>query len=255
MERQTPSRWLFGKAPDPQARFRLFCVPYAGSGASVFRNWSRALPANVEVCPVELPGRGTRRTEPPFTQLGPLVEAASGALAEYFDRPFAFFGHSMGALISYELARHLGRSQGPQPVHLFVSGCPAPELADFEVTYHLPEPEFLEELRRLDGTPKDIFEHPELLELLLPLLRADFEAFQTYVFVPSGPPLDCGITAFGGSHDHMVNSVQLAGWRNHTTSSFSAKIFEGDHFFLHKTPTLVLEALSEELRRLITLLN
>lgn len=177
------SSWLTCSSPNHQAILRLLCFPYAGGGANIFRTWQDNLPTTVEVCPVQLPGRERRLLEPPFTDLRFLVEAAARALLLYLDRPFAFFGHSMGATISFELARHLRQEKNVKPVHLFVSGRRAPQLPERHAsTYDLPGAEFLEELRRLKGTPKEVLEHPELMELMLPLLRADFELIQTYQY-------------------------------------------------------------------------
>ena len=122
------TRWLACPQLNPQARMRLFCFPYAGGGASIFHRWPGKLPTMVEVCAVLLPGRGNRLTEPPFIQLSPLVQTLTEALLPHLTTPFAFFGHSMGALIGFELARQLRRQQGPSPVHLFVSGREAPQL-------------------------------------------------------------------------------------------------------------------------------
>ncbi len=175
--------WLRSPKPNPQASLRLFCFPYVGGGALIFRTWPNSLPATAEVCPVELPGRGTRLKETPFTRLLPLVQALAQALLPHLDKPFAFFGHSMGALISFELTRQLRRLYGLVPLHLFVSAHRAPQLPDPDPPIHtLPEAEFMEELRCLNGTPKEVLEQPELMELMLPILRADFALCETYIY-------------------------------------------------------------------------
>jgi medium-chain acyl-[acyl-carrier-protein] hydrolase len=242
----TTSPWL--TCSNRQASLRLFCFPYAGGGANIFRTWQDNLPPTVEVCPVQLPGREKRLLEPPFTNLRLLVEAARRALLPYLDRPFAFFGHSMGATISFELARSLYQEQNLNPVHLFVSGRRAPQLPETHaLTYDLPQKEFLEELRRLKGTPAEILEHPELMELMLPLLRADFELVQTYHYL-AGPPQRCPITAFGGLHDEEVSRADLEAWREQTTTAFSLHMLPGDHFFLHTAQPPLLKTLALELR-------
>src|SRR5262245_25071207 len=143
-------RWLAFARPRPQAAIRLFCFPYAGGGASVFRGWANGLPGSVEVCPVQIPGRETRFREPAFTRLPLLIEAVAESLGPHLDRPFALFGHSLGALVAFELARHLQRERGPEPVHLFVSGCGAPQTRGQETLLHtLPAAEFRRELQRL----------------------------------------------------------------------------------------------------------
>lgn len=240
--------WLGYYKPNAEADIRLFCFPYAGGGASSFREWAGGLPSSVDVCPVQLPGRGGRMSEKPFTRLSPLVEALAHALNPYFEMPFAFFGHSMGAVIGFELARHLRRKRLPEPEHLFVSGRCAPQTPDIgPFDFDLPEAEFIEELRRLNGTPKEVLEHPELMQLMLPLLRADFEAIQTYNYAAEAP-LDCPITAFGGTRDKDISLADLEGWREQTRSSFTLKMFDGDHFFLHTTQTALLQTLSKHLR-------
>ena len=212
----------------------------------IFRTWSDSLPADVEVCPVQLPGRGTRVTERPFTRLSPLVEALAQALVPLLDRPFAFFGHSLGALVSFELARQIRRQYGVHPVRLFVSAGRAPQIPHRNPPIHsLPDKELLMELRRLKGTPSELLDHEELMEIMLPLLRADFALYETYAY-SSEPALDCPISAFGGLQDHRVNESDLQAWRAQTSVSFSLRMFPGDHFFLKQS--LLLRALSQELQ-------
>jgi medium-chain acyl-[acyl-carrier-protein] hydrolase len=249
--RAAASPWLLNTKPNPNAALRLFCFPYAGGSAQIFRSWSQQLPRSVEACPVQLPGRGSRLREPPFTDLNTMVQALAGALLPYMDKPFAFFGHSMGGLISFELAHRLRESGVPGPVQLFISGNRAPQFShDDSPSYDLPEPEFIEELRRMNGTPAEVLEHPELIQLLIPLLRADFKVAQTYVHQPR-PPLDCPITAFGGLRDEDVTQEHLSGWREQTTAEFSLHMFPGDHFFILNSEALLLDTLSRRLKRLI----
>jgi medium-chain acyl-[acyl-carrier-protein] hydrolase len=243
----TTSPKLCYHRPIPEAALRLFCFPYAGGRDLIFRGWQDGLPRTVEVCPVELPGRGRRLRERPLTQLTALVEATAEGLLPLLDKPFAFFGHSMGAMISFELARLLRKEHGVMPVHLFLSGRRAPHVPDTDPpTYDLPEAEFLKELRRLNGTPQEVFENAELIELMMPLLRADFEVVETYRYV-SGPPLDCPITAFGGLQDVEVSREYLDGWRNYTTAAFTLRMMQGDHFFLNMAQCSLLQILAQEL--------
>ena len=240
--------WIAYRMPSPQARLRLFCFPYAGGGVSIFRAWSDSLPADVEVCPVQLPGRGTRLMEPPFTRLSPLIEALTQALFPLLDKPFAFFGHSLGALVSFELARQLRREYAVQPVRLFISADRAPQIPNRDPPIHsLPEGEFLVELRRLNGTPREVLEDEELRQIMLPLLRADFAVYETYGY-STEPPLNCPISAFGGLQDHRVSRGDLDAWRDQTSVSFSLRMFPGDHFFLNTTQPVLLRVLSQELR-------
>ena len=240
--------WIAYRKPNPQARLRLFCFPYAGTGASIFRTWSDSLPADVEVCPVQFPGRGTRLMETPFTQLSPLVQALAQTLLPLLDKPFAFFGHSLGALVGFELARQLRRQSGVQPVRLFVSADRAPQIPPRDRPIHaLPEREFLGELRRLNGIPGKVLEEADLMQIMLPVLRADLAVYETYVY-SSEPPLNCPISIFGGLQDHRVSRGDLEAWRDQTSVSFSLRMFPGDHFFWNTTQPLLLQALSKELR-------
>jgi surfactin synthase thioesterase subunit len=250
IKKQT-SPWVAEPKPKPQARLRLFCFPYAGGSSLIYRNWPDTLSNDVEVYLLQLPGRASRMQEPARTRLDALVPDIAQAVMPYLNKPFAFFGHSMGALISFELARYLRRAQSPAPAQLFVSGRAAPQIVDAEpATYNLPEDEFIEELRRLNGTPKEVLEHPELMRLMIPLLRADFSVCQTYAYT-SEPPLDCPITALGGLQDRDVPRENLEAWREQTTSAFNLRMLPGDHFFLNTEQAQILRLVSQELQQLL----
>lgn len=241
--------WITYYKENPQARLRLFCFPYAGGSAAMFRTWSKNLPASVEVCPIQIPGRENRLREPAFTQLELLVQALVPVLYPYLSIPFAFFGHSMGALISFELARQLRIQCGRSPVHLFVSGHRAPQIPDFAPPIHqLPDVAFIEQLRRLNGTPESVLQNPELMQLILPILRADFTLCEKYVY-SSAKPLNCPISAFGGLQDCKVNCEDIATWREQTSSSFTLRMFPGNHFFLQNVRVPLLQAVSVDLMR------
>jgi medium-chain acyl-[acyl-carrier-protein] hydrolase len=242
--------WIVKPRPNPEATWRLFCFPYAGGSAQIFRRWPQQLPATGEVCALELPGRGTRLQEPLFTHLPLLVEAMAQPLAQHLEKPFAFFGHSMGALLSFEMARYCRRQRLPGPVHLFVSGRRAPHLPpDEPPLYNLPEPALIDELRRLNGTPEEVLEHAELMQLMLPILRADFAVCDTYQYTPE-PPLSCPITVFSGLQDTSVRADHLEAWCAQTQAACSVHLFPGDHFFLHTTPSLLLQTLARALPQL-----
>jgi medium-chain acyl-[acyl-carrier-protein] hydrolase len=250
---QSYNSWVRCPKPNPQAYLRLFCFPYAGSGASIFRKWSDTLPPSVEVCAIQLPGREDRLKEAPFSDISPLVQTLTQVLRPYLNIPFAFFGHSMGALISFELARQLRAQQEPSPVHLFISGRRAPQIPDRNPLLHtLPEPEFLEELRDLNGTPKKVLENPELMQLFLPILRADFSICGTYTYL-SQPPLDCSISVFGGTEDTGETYDLLESWSVQTHSFFSLQMLPGDHFFVHTSQEVLLDRLSHELHQLVNI--
>ncbi|UKP00606.1 thioesterase II family protein [Nostoc sp. UHCC 0870] len=239
--------WLIFPQPNPQAKLRLFCFPYAGGGAGIFRQWYKELNPKMEVCAVQLPGRENRLSEPPFNRLQPLINTLSQEILPTLNQPFAFFGHSMGGLICFELARYLRKLYGLTPVHLFVSGASAPHITDTKPPIHnLPPSDFIQELRRFNGTPTVVLENSELIELMSPTLRADFAVLETYVY-PKAAPLSCGITAFGGLADTEVNQTELAAWQEHTTGNFSLKMLPGNHFFIHEHRRQLLDLLSQHI--------
>lgn len=239
--------WIAYYQPRAGARLRLFCFPHAGGSAALFRTWADTLPAEIEVCPVQLPGREQRLWEPPFTRLSLLVEHLVISLQQYLNLPFAFFGHSMGALIAYELARELNRQAYTVPIHLFVSGCPAPQIpAPASPVYLLPDAALIDHLRSLAGTPEAVLQNAELMQLMLPLIRADFTLYETYGY-ERGEPLPCPISTFGGLKDTEVIPRDLAGWREQTRASFTLRLFPGDHFYLQRTQAPLLREIVQEL--------
>lgn len=214
----------------------------------MFRSWADSFPAGVEVHPLELPGRASRFGEPPFDRMAPLVESVAECLSAYLDRPFAFFGHSVGALVAFELARRF-RDRGLSPSCLFVAGCGAPQVPDPAPPLHgLPYRRFVEELRRLDGIPEAVLSCQELLELVIPTVRADYTVYETYDYVEADP-LACPIVAFGGERDPTVDRTRLEAWRAQTTASFELRTFPGGHFFFDDEPTLVIADLADMLQR------
>ncbi len=243
--------WLAYHKPNPRVKLRLFCFPYAGGGASIYRSWQSAFPSSIEICPVELPGRGTKLKQKPYTRLLPLVEAIGQGIHSYLDIQFAFFGHSMGALISFELTRFLRKKYHLRPSHLIVSGRRAPQFLNTNRrTYDLSDSEFIDQLRALNGTPQEVLENPELMQFVMPILRGDFELVQTYEYEP-GLPLDIPITALGGLQDPDVEIEHLQGWQSQTDASFMLRMFTGDHFFLHTAQRSLLEMLASENRKLV----
>lgn len=239
--------WLIYPKPNPKAYLRLFCFPYAGGGASIFRAWSIQLPPDIEVCSVQLPGRESRLKEPLFTNLSPLIDTLTPALLPHLDRPFAFFGHSVGALICFEVARQLRRLQHKNPLHLFISGRRAPQLPALEPPSHqLADAEFLEELRRYNGTPGNVLQNVELMNLFLPILRADLAINETYIYEHEAP-LDCSISVFGGLEDGKVSRDSLAAWSKQTDGTFNLRMFPGDHFFLKSQQEALLQAICQDL--------
>ncbi len=247
MQRRGERRWLINAKPCPRAAFRLFCLPYAGGTASAFRDWSGILPAEIELWAVELPGRGTRRGEPAASRISALVPPLADAFRAAIDRPFAVFGHSMGAILGFEVVRELQASHGLKAARLFASGHRAPQLPDREPpTHDLPEAELIARLRELSGTPREILDDSDTMQLLLPCLRRDFEAAETYVPLP-GPRLVCPISAYGGLADTTVEPEELDAWREQTSGAFSRRMFPGGHFFVHSATAHVVAAVAREL--------
>jgi medium-chain acyl-[acyl-carrier-protein] hydrolase len=227
-----------------KTRLRVFCIPYAGGGPHVFQPWTRAFSDGVEICPVHLPGRATRLHEPPFRRLGPLVDTLYDGIASALDTPFMLLGHSMGALIAFELARALRRRQAPRPEHLIVCACHAPQLPLTQPILHsLPDDEFIGALRTLQGTPEAMLQHPDAMKMIGPGLRADLEVFETYRYEPAAP-LDCPIQAFGGLADARATAGEIDAWRAQTTASFAAQHLPGGHFFLQQSGGLFVRLLS-----------
>lgn len=243
------NQWVSFPHPNPDSRVRLFCFPYSGAGASIFFSWPKIfLPLHqVELGLIQYPGRENRLSEPCITSLSSLVEAAKENICDYLDKPFAFYGHSLGALVSFELARSLRENFNLIPFHLFLSSHPAPQIEQHEIPIHnLPENEFSEKIKSLSGMQKEVLESAELMQILLPILRADFEICEKYIYEPQ-PPLNCPISVFGGFQDLNSPPEQLKAWEKQTTSTFSLRMFPGNHFFLNESRLLLIETIAREL--------
>lgn len=226
------SSWIAGRVGRPDAAVRLFCVAHAGGGGSFFLPWQPLLGPEIEGWPVVLPGREGRLRELPYVRMEQAVDPLYDALREHVDRPFALFGHSMGAVVAYEVARRFTAEGGPQPARLFVSARRAPHLPMRRQSFAgLPDDVFLRAVADLNGTPQDVLSQPELISLFLPCLRADFELNDTYVPLP-GPRLACPISAFVGDDDPEADHDEVRAWSQVTSGTFSFRAFDGDHFYL-----------------------
>ncbi len=228
-----PDPWLPYRRPRPGARVRLFCFPFAGGGASAYRTWQDELPASIEVCAVQLPARENRLGDAPVGDMARLVSMIADGLHAHLAQPFAFFGHSMGAVISFELARELRRRGGLRPVHLFASACPAPHIPDTDATHDLPEAELIEYMRKLGGMSEEVLQHRELMEMILPVFRADTSITETYQHATE-PPLEVPFTTFGGLEDQKATRDDLDAWRQHTHGAFSLRMVPGGHFYIQQ---------------------
>ena len=225
---------------------RLFCFPYAGGNEAIYRTWQQNLHEAIEVLPVQLPGRGARVKEPPSTRLASLAQGLSQSLRPEMELPFAFFGHSMGGLIAFELTRQLRREGGPLPMHLFISAKCSPKQIDELDARKISDEELIQILRRYEGTPKEVLDKAEMMQFLLPLIRADMELCNTYV-CDSEPPLPCPITVFGGLQDHRCVRQCLEDWQHYTTGRFTLRMFPAGHFFLRAWEKSILESISRDL--------
>jgi len=221
-----------GRVPSPGAGHRLFCLPFPGAGASAYLEWAQALPSSIELCSIQLPGREDRFPEDPITSFPVLVEQISSAVGEQLRGPYSLFGHSGGALLAYEVARTLAARGRSEPAHLFVSGENAPAARPPAVHAHrLPDAEFLSYVRARGGLDAEFLENEELVELVLPILRADFTWYETYRHERDAM-LDCPITVYASPADGLVDLDALGRWRDHTTGPFEVHLVEGDHFFV-----------------------
>jgi pyochelin biosynthesis protein PchC len=224
----------------------LFCFPHAGGAASYFRRWPAGLAPDIEVLAVQYPGREDRAGEPCVTTIADLADQIQAALGPSLPGTFAFFGHSMGAILAFEVARRIAREDGRGPAHLFVSGRPAPPRHRHHNLHRAGNPAFIAELASLGGTDPRILQDSEVLELILPAMRGDYTASETYRFEP-GPPLSCDITAMTGDHDALNTTAEAAAWSAHTTGAFTLRVYPGGHFYLDDCRAQVLEMISSSL--------
>lgn len=242
------SAWIQLFKPQAQPRVRLVCFPHAGGGATAFRLWRERMPAHVELSAVQLPGRGGRLRETPIDSLPALTELITSELLPYLDRPYVFFGHSMGAVLALEVARAAMRAGREPPSHLFLSARRPPHLPRLEPDLHrLPDDAFLKVLgTRFGGVPAEVLQEPELLSLVLPALRADITALETFS-PPEAEPLKCAITAYGGGEDRLVTVEQLHAWRSYTSGPFRVRQFPGGHFYLQSAQNELLSDIAAHL--------
>jgi medium-chain acyl-[acyl-carrier-protein] hydrolase len=235
-------RWFESLSSAREKSLRVFCFPYAGGNTYVFRDWQRHFPPNIDLCLVHLPGRGKRIGEHLFTRIELLVQTIADLIMREPQPPYALFGHSMGALISFELAREFRRRGFTMPQRLFLSGRCAPTIPNERgPVFSLPDDAFIAEVKRLNGTPKEVLEHPDTRRLFLPVLRADLEIDDTYDYHPE-EQLPCPITVYGGLQDQDISLESLRAWKQQTSGDYKLRTFPGDHFFIHNPEAGFVEA-------------
>jgi medium-chain acyl-[acyl-carrier-protein] hydrolase len=227
---------------------RLFCLPYAGGSTRLFRNWVEWCAPEVEVVALELPGHGSLVRSGLITGMDEMVDHLLPVIHSMSDKPFALFGHSMGALISFELSRALSRIGRRGPIHLFASAMRPPHIQGEYTLHNLPDRQFVEALRAMNGTPSEILSDLGLLELFIPVLRADLRLAETYRFAPA-PALKHPITVFGGLSDVTVTVQKLADWKKHTRENCSIRVLQGNHFFIHEQAHVLAASILKTLGR------
>ncbi|ABD11779.1 MULTISPECIES: thioesterase II family protein [Frankia] len=235
--------WLRRFHPASASAPRLVCFPHAGGAASFYVPLSRALSPVAEVRSVQYPGRQDRRTERPETAIEPLADRIADVLRPLTDRPLAFFGHSMGSTVAFEVTRRLEAAGGPVPFVLFASGRRAPSASRAESVHLLDDEGFLREIRALGGTDPRILADPEILKLILPPTRADYRAIETYS-APSDAVIGTAITVLVGDSDAKATVAEAEQWRAHTTGAFTLKVFPGGHFYLSDQQAAVIDTVS-----------
>lgn len=237
--------WLICPIRRPDAALRLICLPHAGGGASSFHHLAALLPGEIEMLAVQLPGRESRLSEAPFTRMGALIDALSKGINGWLEKPYSLFGHSMGALIAFELGRELRRRGLPLPQATVVSGRRAPTIPNTERPLHLlPDAAFVDALvERYDAIPRVIRDEPELMALFMPVLKADFEVFETHEHVDEAP-LDCALGIYGGRSDPQTR--QMDGWARLYKGPCRRRLFDGGHFYLADQRRALADALAAD---------
>lgn len=228
-------------------RHRLICFPHAGAGAGAYADWAHLLPAEIELAAVQLPGRQNRIAEDPVTEVGPLVKVLTQALRPVMDGSFSFFGHSGGAVLAFELARALQAKNGPRPSGLFLSAQSAPGTTGRITQLHdLSDGDLAAEVVRLGGIEPEIAEDEDVMDALLPTLRADFDLWEHHRVGPA-PRLDVPITVMSGVDDPRAPLDTLDGWREQTNAPVTLRLYPGGHFYFLHDPAELIQDISQVL--------
>jgi len=230
------------RSPNPAARARLFCFPYAGGGAAIYRQWPAWLPADIEVAAVQLPGREWRIQEPPLEDLHAMALDACDAIRPMLDKPFALLGISMGGSLIFELARVLRSAGLPQPCCLFPLAVGAPHIPESKLYHTMPDEELIAEIRDFGVMSDEFMQNQELLELALPILRADCVAHETYRYAAQ-PPFEFPIWVYGGIGDETVDRERLDAWSVHSNTETRVHMVAGGHLFVDEMPDMLMQSI------------
>jgi surfactin synthase thioesterase subunit len=240
------NKWFWIPRPVMLPKLRLFCFPYAGGSATTYYPWATMLNSEVELVAIQPPGRSNRINETAYCDMHEMVDDLIKSIIPLLNVPFIFFGHSLGSRVAYELATRLKTLELPTPIQFFASGSGAPHIIRTKnQLYNLPEDEFINELQRLGGTPKEVLQNRELMQLVLPLLRADFQIAEAYV--SDKIVLNCPIAILAGTEDVSVDHTHLECWKELTPFACEIQYIPGDHFFIEKSKHLVFHILSEKI--------
>ncbi|MFF3856157.1 thioesterase II family protein [Micromonospora sp. NPDC002575] len=244
---QVSARWARRFVPATErAPVRLLCLPHAGGSASYFHPLARLLDARVDVLAVQYPGRQDRRLEPCIDDIRALADAAFEALRPVLDRPVALFGHSMGATLGFELARRIEATDDANPVRLFASGRRAPMTQGGELVHRFDDDRLLSELASLSGTDVRVLGDEEMMRSVLPAIRADYKAAESYRLTEE-VRLRCPITALAGDADPKASLDDVRAWQRHTTAEFDLRVYPGGHFFLAEHSQAIVRLITEQL--------
>lgn len=247
------SNWFVIPSPNPDAQVRLFCFSYAGGSAASYISWASSLPGFVELICIQLPGRGTRLFEPPCSTMDELIPALSAQVMPLLTKPYAFFGHSLGGRVAFELILALKESGKPEPAHFFISASRAAHLVgSSDPIHHLDDQGFITGLRRLNGTPETVLQDAELMDLLMPMLRADFGISETYISTNTAL-LGCDYTLLSGTEDQMIHVDLISPWHKHFSSDGALISLPGNHFYVDEEPEQLTRIIAETLEKSITI--
>lgn len=222
-------------------RVTLFCLPFAGGGASAYNGWIKKMQETITVCPIQLPGREERIMDKPYSDMNSLLDDLVGIISNFANTPYALWGHSMGGKIAYELEKRL-ENGGYIAKYFIVSGSRVPHIPEPNPIYHLSDTEFKTELERFEGTPKEVLKNDDLLNFFLPMLRADFTMDETYC-VKEPVPLKCPIIAFGGTEDKEAKEEDVKAWNSYTVNGFRHQMFPGGHFYIKDQEVELIDAI------------